>query len=75
MRLSHTTKHRTVLQQKLLGSPNPVADQQSQSAGVYDTDISGPLDAAECPASSYSEAEVFLRGHCQFEIILVGQVP
>lgn len=73
--LSHTTKHRTMLQQKLLGSPNPVPDQQSQSAGVYDTDISAPSDAAKCPASSRSEAEVLLKSHCQFEIVLVGQVP
>lgn len=44
--LSHTTKHKTMLQQKLLDSPNPVPDQQGQSTGVYNNDISAPSDAA-----------------------------
>lgn len=46
MELSHTTKRKTMLQQKLLESPNLVPDQQGQSTGVYNNDISAPSDAA-----------------------------
>lgn len=32
---------------------------------------SAPSDAAVCPASFHSEAEVFPRNDCQFEIVLL----
>lgn len=35
-----TAKHRAVLQQKLLDTSNPIPDQLSESAGVYDTEFS-----------------------------------
>lgn len=60
-----------MLQHKLLGTSNPTPDQLSESARVYDTDISAPSDAAECPASFHSEAEMFPKNDCQFEIVLL----